>query len=1146
MNLSLKIDNDKNTAKTQPMNTNPLDHEKKNGLSFLRNGQQITGTVIAVAEQVVLDLCGQKVTASKEILGEVIPGDQKTFNVTKAAGDVIELMLVRDSAEKEQQMVTTIMRLDKDQDNFLSLIERKNKNTEKEKDVNHIKNRMDEVVSKMTEQDYKMLEEKGIPVDQLSMEQLCVELNRVKSEEKAKLENPIYLIQTEATDKQIAARLAAENLPVTKEAIKKVANALHLSHTVSQMDDYAVKNLIANEEKPTIANIYKACYSGDAKVQSTEKKLSPQAWEELKSQVEEVIAESGYEINQKNVEDAKWLVENDLPLTKETFTYKKELDEIKENLSKEQILDCIIKDMKRGIAPLDATLHSNTEISFEQLMEDIHSISQETIAKAVQSNETLSIKNLAALEKNYADDRMRQNITENDISLETTNPEEIETLKKDYTLEQIKAQRQLEEIRLKMTKEAAARLESKGFHIETEHLEKVVDALRELEDSYYRDLLVAADAGATQSNIELLKETAQSIEQLKQSPVHILGTTLSKYRTITLTELAFEGNHLQNKFAQAGEAYETLMTVPNREYGDSIQKAFKNMDSLLAELGIENTEANKRAVRILGYNQMEITEENIAKVKAYDLEVMTMVRNLHPGVTVTMIKEGINPLQIPIHELNQIIDRIRNEQGITSDEKFSTYLRKLEKMGSITPEERKAYIGIYRLLYNIEKTDGAALGAVIQSGQEVTLNHLLKAVRTHQKGRIDAIINDEFGTLQGLSYEGETITNQLKAAFGDKKEYAQSHNTPDKITGNLSSMDEDSVAEQSNYMNRLLKEIKDTVSPEKLQKLQNNIMDSSEYQGEALTDSAPVYTGEPVIWKILKDIPAEQLYELLSQENSSSSADDAVYVEKVREFREICKNADQAIRFLNEFKLPSNSTNLLLASHILTNGETPVKKLMQMYHRKKTEKSENTLKETAELSDILIDKKSMADALEDLEQKAQAVLEQAMREETIDSVKLAERKSIAQQMSFLRTLAGKEFYRIPIETESGITNINLTIVRGTGSAGKVTVNVWSDTLGHMKSEISLKDEKINGYIACDNPGSLDVLQKNSEILEQAAKEEDITIQKLDYILQKKDMEETHYTYGKEDNTSTDLERKLYRLAKALVLTVRAAEKENMN
>src|SRR5690606_11067238 len=149
---------------------------------------------------------------------------------------------------------------------------------------------------------------------------------------------------------------------------------------------------------------------------------------------------------------------------------------------------------------------------------------------------------------------------------------------------------------------------------------------------------------------------------------------------------------------------------------------------------------------------------------------------------------------------------------------------------------------------------------------------------------------------------------------------------------------------------------------------------------------------EPVIWKILKDIPAEQLYELLSQENSSSSADDAVYVEKVREFREICKNADQAIRFLNEFKLPSNSTNLLLASHILTNGETPVKKLMQMYHRKKTEKSENTLKETAELSDILIDKKSMADALEDLEQKAQAVLEQAMREETIDSVKLAERK----------------------------------------------------------------------------------------------------------------------------------------------------------
>lgn len=1143
MNLSLIIDNDKNIAKTQLMNTNLNDNDKKNGLSFLKKGQQITGTVISVAEQVVLDLCGQKVSASKDIMGDAIPGDNKIFEVTKA-GDVIELMLVRDAAEKEQQTITTIMRLDKDQDNFLTLYERKSKNAEKEKDVNHIKNRMDEIVSKMTEQDYKLLEEKGIPVDQLSMEQLCVELDRVKEEERVKRENPIFLIQTEATKEQIAARLAAENLPVTKEAIQKIATALHLSNTVSQMDDHAVKALIANEEKPTIANIYKACYSGDTKVQAAEQKLSPQAWEELKTQVEEVIAEADYEINQENLEDAKWLVENDLPLTTETFTYKKELEEIT-NLTKEQILDCIITGMKQGVAPLDSVLHSNAGNSYEQLMENIHSISQETLINAVQNNEELTIKNLVTLEKNSTSNQIRQN--ENNIPLEAIPSNEIDTLKNDTTLEQIKAQRQLEEIRLKMTKEAAARLESKGFHIETEQLEKIVDALRELEDSYYRDLLKAADADATQTNIQLLKETTQGIEQLKQSPIRILGTTLSKYRTITLTELVTEGNHLQSKLAQAGEAYETLMTVPNREYGDSIQKAFKNMDSLLAELNIENTEANQRAVRILGYNQMEITEENIAKVKAYDLEVMTMIRNLHPGVTVTMIKEGLNPLEIPVHELNQIIDRIRDEQGITSDEKFSTYLRKLEKTDSITPEERKAYIGIYRLLHNIEKTDGAALGSLIQSGQEVTLNHLLMAVRTHQKGKIDAIINDEFGTLQSLSHEGETITDQLKAAFGDKNGNAQGQNKPvDESIHNLSSVDEERAADQFEYMNRLLKEIKDAISPEKLRKIQNGTMEASAYQGQSVDEFAPLNSSEPAIWKMIKDIPAEKLFDLLSRENTITSTEDAVYADKVQEFRSICKNADQAIRFLNEFKLPSTGTNLLLASNILTNADTPVKKLLQISNRKNAENSESTLKEMAELSDTLFDKKSMVEAFEDLEQKAQEVLDQAMREEAIDSITLAERKSIAQQMSFLKTLAGKEFYRIPIETENGITNMNLTIVRGTGTAGKVTVNVWSNTLGHMKAEISLKDEKINGYIACDNRSSLDVLQRNSEILDQAANEEGLTIQKFDYILQKKDIEGLYYTSRNADNTSTDLERKLYRLAKSIVLTVRAAEKEETN
>ncbi len=1193
MKFNLSLETEKNTNAAGRLAYNRIEGDKETGLSFRKKGQQITGTVIAVTDQVVLDLCGQKVSTSKEILPNVVPGDEKTFEVTKVTGNIIELMLIGEDVGKGRPSAVTLMQLDKDKDNFLTLYEKKAQYAEKEKDVDHIKKNLEEVALKLTEQDYERLEEEGFAVDKLSVEELCLELNRTKAEQ-IRRENPIYRIQTEASKQQIAARLAAENLPVTEESIQKVASALNFGKAAQRIDDKAVKTLIANDSEPTIANLYKACYSGEIKGQEPARRLTAKAWEELKPQVEEVIAEAGYPVNEENLEEAKWLIENRLPLTKQTFAYKKELEAIKTDLTKEQLFDWVMTAMKNGTAPLEASLHSNPEFSYGKLMGEIHSISQDTLSQAVQNQEELTIKNLAFLAgrvgktgetektvktgENSADNicqsaagtsakadvsegmetsgeadvsrkgeetfdkadvsRKREetfgkeNVSRKgeetsgkaDISVWTDDSEgtgsgkelevpravgeknevfneentetegkEIETspeaAKREYAIDEIKAHRQLEEIRLKMTKEAAARLDKMGVSVRTEPLEKVVDALRELEDQYYRELLTAADADTSEKNMQILRETTQSVLQLKQTPVSVLGATLPENRSITIQRLLTEGNHLQARYMQAGEAYETLMTVPNREYGDSIQKAFMNMGPLLSELAIEDTQANQRAVRILGYNGIEITKENIAKVKSYDLEVTTMLRNLHPAVTVRMIKEGYNPLDMPIRELNQTIARMREEQGITSDEKFSTYLRKLEKTDGITQEERKAYIGIYRLLHQVEKSDGAALGAILKAEQEVTLDHLLTAVRTYRKGGMDAAVNDTFGMLQEVSYKGETISEQL------------------------------------DYMKQLVTQVKDSLSPGKLKNI--------------------TFSSEPEIWNRMKDISMEKLFELLTQTESMPSEENEIYTEKVKELREICENADTEIRFLNELKVPCNVSNIRMANHILSNDDSPIKKLFHLKNKKNSRNSENILKETTELTDTLIDKNSMQKAYEEFEQKAQAALEQAMGEEMIDSRMLAERKNIAQQMTFLKTLAEKEFYRIPIETGHGITNMNLTIIRGAENAGKVNVTVWSDKIGNVRAELSLKKEKLNGYISCNDREGLEALQKASGIIGQMAEEDGLVLQKLDYVLQKKDAEGNIYPYsGKEEDhaeVGAEDERKLYRLAKALVLTVQAAE-----
>ena len=43
------------------------------------------------------------------------------------------------------------------------------------------------------------------------------------------------------------------------------------------------------------------------------------------------------------------------------------------------------------------------------------------------------------------------------------------------------------------------------------------------------------------------------------------------------------------------ERYETLMTAPRRDLGDSIRKAFSNVDDILTDMSLDKTLENQRA-----------------------------------------------------------------------------------------------------------------------------------------------------------------------------------------------------------------------------------------------------------------------------------------------------------------------------------------------------------------------------------------------------------------------------------------------------------------------------------------------------------------------------------------------------------------------
>ncbi len=1138
--------------------------QSSKGLANLTKGQLIKGTVVGIGDQVTLNFDGQNITTSKDLLGNVSVGDVKTFEVMKATSSEIELKLYGEIVTNGIQSIKIVTQ-DTDREAMKALKEKAASKQEKENEYQETNKKLEDIRSRLTGADCREIEKEGIPIEAYSINGLYAALNRVKArqateEEAASGKNQEDRNSSSLDLQTMSQRLAGENLPATAENVTAVTKALGMSDCVKKMDDKAMQYLIATSAIPSIGNIYKAYYSGSA---GATQPLSNDEWNKLQGQVGDILTLAGYENTKENLDSAKWLIENQLPLTEETFTYKKDLEELKATADQNTIQNLLFEGMKSGVSPLEVSLISVRKVPGEQIVSDVNSISSGAVETAVRDGMELTIRNLTEIQKKLpiqtqgqaedwkGDPRIEAEEVEhseevsntdslNDTSLESgTDSNETGTSdngsaydRSGSSYEEIRAKRQLEEIRLKMTADVATQLEKKGFKVEVQELSKVVDALKELENNYYKEYLREADVEPTPSLLQVFKATTSSVEQLKNMPSYILGSTLLSQEVQTIPSLLLEGTNLQTKLSKAGEAYETLATVPNGEYGDSIKKAFANMSSMLAEMNIEDTLENQRAVRILGYNQMEINQESINKVKAYDLQVSTMMENLHPAVTVRMIKDGFNPMEMTISELNRMIDQIKEEQGISSEEKYSTFLRKLEASGGITAEERKAYIGVYRLLYNVEKSDGAALGAIVKAGQEVTLDHLLTAVQTMKKGKLDAIIDDEFGTLQEITRSKESIAMQL-SSLTDKQ-------------GSDSSSGQGQQDEQelrTEYLNRILKQLGAEVTPENLKEI------SSQGLVEMQKDqNAGNITGLPQagLWEMIKDMPVDQLLGQVNQFKGTEGnyIDNRIYQEKTEQIRELCRNSEQALRFLNDYQVPSTPMNIMMANSVLSNGEFPIKRLLKLQEEKNVEKSEESLKETNDLTDKMINKESMEAAYKELETGAKAALTQTYAEEKLDSWKLAELKTIGQQISFARKLAEKEFYQIPIETEKGITNMNLTILRGETDSGKLSVTAWSNELGNMKADFTLKDKVLKGFISSDNRAGLDKLKNYIKEVEEVANQSQVTLRQIDFGYLPNSSDNYYYQHPNTEESAVsqaDTERILYRVAKALIQSIRAAE-----
>ncbi|MBQ6806956.1 MAG: hypothetical protein IJO97_05950 [Lachnospiraceae bacterium] len=636
----------------------------------------------------------------------------------------------------------------------------------------------------MSTEDFNQMMKDGYQPGDMEIEEVVTIVDKIKAElikggtqvngytDRMDAETLKEITGSEAFAQELCKQFEAHDVPVTEENVQDAKKAYEKATAVQEITEGAAKYMVENHMKPTIDSIYRADFSSTADGSRQgkgyyadgvsgyyAKKADNFNWQQLQPQMEKVIEQAGLEVSEETLENAKWLIEKGIPLTPEAVESYHQLSTMTFPQEMEDILSAIAAAISDGKKAGDANLadgRSNLEKA-ALYVEEFAQITEEAVDKTVAEGKKLDLANLQAAQKQIVEE---QAVVQQSVSATTMTANVNVT----ESVENITARRQLEEVRLMMTIEANYKLISSGYSIDTAELEQLVEALKQIEDNHKQLLFGEADVNKAAEKAALYTKTRNKVAEIPYLPIDIAGRFKATDEDFTLNQVHIGGTALKNAYEQAQEKYETLMTAPRADMGDSIRKAFRNVDDILQDMNLDLTEENRRAVRILGYNNMELSEENIQAVKESDLELRRVIEKMTPAATLQAIRDGKNPLEMSLAQLNEYLDSMEYSKE-REDEKYSKFLYKLEKNNEITESERDAYIGIYRMLRQIEKTDDAAIGTLLNNGAELSFKNLLSAVRSNKKHGMDYTVDDSFGGMESV-LRNVSITQQIESGFG--------------------------------------------------------------------------------------------------------------------------------------------------------------------------------------------------------------------------------------------------------------------------------------------------------------------------------------------------------------------------------------------
>lgn len=909
--------------------------------------------------------------------------------------------------------------------------------------------------------------------------------------------------QTEAA--MLVNQMKAYDIPATDDNIKAGTDAIDRAKSLTNISNETKAYLVRNNMNPTVSNVYKATYSssqvqnykqkvgitdnvkqlyddnqyGD-KGAGSQGKISDELFEELKPQLKQILDDAHIDSSDENLNQCRWLIDEDIAVTPDNVLLANQVDCInaaEENVSSDFYARAVTEALAMGKKATDATM-SQDGLTFDMAKKACDVLGEATaddIVTLESDNIPVTIENLSKLiAARGKDSAASQGSANKALDNQITDSREARL---------VTAQRKLEEARLSMTAEANLSLIKKGVSIDTEPIERVVELLKQQENKYYGALFGESSVEASDDRVRMYNNVCDIFNQMKQQPAYVL--TLESADD-TVYELYTAGKAMKQSLEAAASGYETLMTSPRADMGDSISKAFQNVDDILKELQIDTSESNRRAVRILAYNSTDITEENIKQIKSVDEQVQRALNDMTPAVTIEMIKRGISPLDMSMSDISETARRIKSENPDERDEKFSEFLWKLEKKNEISEEERDSYIGIYRLISQVEQSDGAVIGSLVNQGADITMKNLLTAVRVRGKSAMDYKVDDTFAGVDSVS-RGIKIDSQIESA----------------------------------YHTNCLRDVLDTLSPEKMEFVQD--------------DS----------WL---EMTPEQLRQAVYEANEDNSLSEQYATEQLRQFNQAVSAPEDVYAFLEKYDVKTTAVNLMAASRLMKNPSEAVRNLWERGDSATARALlDETLRR---FSESVKNPKELAQAQETLADTAEHVMNSMIIEDRhTGSIDLRQMKLLCSQLRIASNMSRQENYIVPIETADGVTGMKLRIVRGEDKRGLVDIFLEDKKCGRVAAYFEAKENSVSAMIVTDDEQTKKLFEDNITMFEagisdgeqrvriDVALEHDISAKESKMSDMKSNTESDNETKKQLEGSESVQTTRLYHIAEQFIVNV---------